>query len=147
MEEVRLRAHLISKGGTLGTKRRVRVNLGGGLNKFHKKSTVYNANQRYEKREGINPDAKENSLFFETEKTIATKVRQPKKLAQKKGAKIAASLDKMYSDGAHAASAIETNEWERDNSVRVAQGLEPFTFKKWKNKKSTRENRRNSRGK
>ena len=76
-----------------------------------------------------------------------TKIRQPKKLAQKKGAKVAASLDKMYSDGAHAASVIETNEWERDNSVRVAQGLEPFTFKKWKNKKSTRENRRNSRGK
>ena len=71
-----------------------------------------------------------------------TKVRQPKKLAQQRGAKVAASLGKLYADGKGTSAALETAEWERDNSVRIAQGLEPFTFKKWKNKKSTRENRR-----
>ena len=76
-----------------------------------------------------------------------TKVRQPKKLAQRKGAKVAASLDKLYSDSKHAVSALETKEWERDNSARIENGLEPLDFKKWKNKKSTRENRQKSRGK
>ena len=71
-----------------------------------------------------------------------TKVRQPKKLAQQRGAKVAASLDRLYTDGKSTFAALETAEWERDNSVRISQGLEPFTFKKWKNKKSTRENRR-----
>ena len=75
-----------------------------------------------------------------------TKIRQPKKLAQKNGAKVAASLDKLYADGKGTFAALETAEWERDNSVRITQGLEPFTFKKWKNKKTTRENRRKSRG-
>lgn len=71
-----------------------------------------------------------------------TKVRQPKKLAQQRGAKVAASLGRLYYDGSSTSAALETQEWERDNSVRISQGLEPFTFKKWKNKKSTKENRR-----
>lgn len=71
-----------------------------------------------------------------------TKIRQPKKLAQQRGAKVAASLDKLYADGKSTFAALETAEWERDNSVRTGQGLEPLTFKKWKNKKSTKENRR-----
>lgn len=145
MEEVRLRAHLIRKNGTLGTKGRVRVNLGGGLNNYHKKSTVYNEHQRYLQREGL-PFTGENGLFLETEKTVTTKVRQPKKLAQAKGAKVAASLDKLYTDGSRTIASLETAEWERDNSVLVAKGLEPLTFKKWKNKKTTRENRRKPRG-
>ena len=76
-EEVRLSAHLISKDGTLGTKRRVRVNLGANLNEYNKKSTIFNENQRYLKREGL-PCVGENALFVENTKVLCTKVRMPK---------------------------------------------------------------------
>lgn len=73
---------------------------------------------------------------------ITLKIRQPKKLAQMRGAKVAASLDRLYADGASAEKALHTKECEQTNKGRIESGLEPWDFKKFMNKKSTRENRR-----
>lgn len=71
-----------------------------------------------------------------------TSIRQPKKLAQSRGAKVAGSLDKLFSDSRAAQSALNTKEWEKTNVERKANGLDPWTWEKYINKQNTRNSRR-----
>lgn len=107
-----------------------RVNFGGGLGIYRKNLNEATKEKRYQIRErykGIqNDEIRQRNIlndysklsqdkFVESEKTLATKVRQPKKLMGEKVRKIERSFEKNQNDAKKFTGAEMQKIWERYN--------------------------------
>lgn len=153
-EERILRSSLIKKNSSLGTKeKRPRVILGGGLNVFHKHISEYDKGQRQKIRDkfkGIEDidlkaskirealreykEQNQNNSFVTSEKTICTKVRQPKKGKNEKNRKIENALSRNQNESIMLQRVNEGLEWEQYNKDNLNKTKTFSQYRAYKNK-------------